>query len=43
VERADRALYEAKHCGRDRVEIDGSDARRISTIPADFLTTGPLH
>jgi diguanylate cyclase (GGDEF)-like protein len=43
VERADRALYDAKHSGRDRVEIDGNDARRVSTIPMDFLPSGPVH
>ena len=43
VERADRALYDAKHSGRDRVEIDGNDARRMSTIPMDLLPTGPIH
>jgi diguanylate cyclase (GGDEF)-like protein len=43
VERADRALYDAKHSGRDRVEVDGLDARRMSTVPMDFLPTGPIH
>ena len=43
VERADRALYDAKHSGRDRVEIDGADARRVSTVPMDFLPSGPIH
>ncbi|MES2992396.1 MAG: diguanylate cyclase [Pseudomonadota bacterium] len=43
VERADRALYDAKHSGRDRVEVDGNDARRMSTVPMDFLPTGPIH
>lgn len=43
VERADRALYEAKHGGRDRVEIDANDAGRASTIPADFMPSGPIH
>jgi diguanylate cyclase (GGDEF)-like protein len=43
TERADRALYDAKHSGRDRVEIDGSDARRVSTVPMDFLPSGSIH
>lgn len=43
VERADRALYDAKHSGRDRVEIDVNDARRLSTAPMDLLPSGPLH
>lgn len=41
--RADRALYDAKHSGRDRVEIDGDDAPRVSTTPMDFLPSGPIH
>ena len=41
VERADRAPYDAKHGGRDRV--DDSDARRITTIPMDLPPSGPLH
>jgi diguanylate cyclase (GGDEF)-like protein len=43
VERADRALYDAKHSGRDRVEVDGNDARRMSTVPMDLLPFGPIH
>ncbi|MBS0446608.1 MAG: GGDEF domain-containing protein [Proteobacteria bacterium] len=43
VGRADRALYEAKHSGRDRVEIDQGDARRIVTLPPDSLPSGTLH
>jgi diguanylate cyclase (GGDEF)-like protein len=43
IERADRALYDAKHSGRDRVEIDGNDARRVSTGPMDFLPSGSVH
>lgn len=43
VERADRALYDAKHSGRDRVEIDGNDARRVSTLPMDFQASGSVH
>ena len=43
VERADRALYDAKHSGRDRVEIDGVDARRITTLPMDLPPSGSLH
>jgi diguanylate cyclase (GGDEF)-like protein len=43
VERADRALYDAKHSGRDRVEIDDTDAPRVSTVPMDFRPTGPVH
>lgn len=43
VERADRALYDAKHSGRDRVEIDGNDARRVSTIPMDLMASGPVR
>jgi diguanylate cyclase len=42
VERADRALYEAKNGGRDRVEIDRADAMRL-TSGFDFLPSGPLH
>ena len=42
--RADRALYDAKHSGRDRVEMDGADAMRMSTIPTDLITLpGILH
>lgn len=41
--RADRALYEAKHSGRDRVEIDGVDALRLTTGPMDFLPSGSIH
>ena len=41
--RADRALYDAKHSGRDRVEIDGNDAPRVSTTPMDFLPSSPIH
>lgn len=43
IERADRALYDAKHSGRDRVEIDGDDARRVTTGPMDFLPSGSVH
>jgi len=43
IERADRALYDAKHGGRDRVEIDGNDAPRLSTLPMDLLPSGPMH
>ena len=43
VERADRALYDAKHSGRDRVEIDGNDAPRMSTIPMDIVVSGSVH
>lgn len=43
IERADRALYDAKHSGRDRVEIDGNDARRVTTVPMDFLPSGSVH
>jgi diguanylate cyclase (GGDEF)-like protein len=43
IDRADRALYDAKHSGRDRVEIDGSDARRVSMLPMDFVPSGSLH
>jgi diguanylate cyclase (GGDEF)-like protein len=43
VERADRALYDAKHGGRDRVEIDRLDARRMNTMPGDFQPSGSLH
>ncbi|MES2098336.1 MAG: diguanylate cyclase [Pseudomonadota bacterium] len=43
IERADRALYDAKHSGRDRVEIDGDDARRMTTGPMDFLPSGSVH
>jgi diguanylate cyclase (GGDEF)-like protein len=43
VERADRALYDAKHSGRDRVEIDGNDARRVTSAPMDFMPSGPIH
>jgi diguanylate cyclase (GGDEF)-like protein len=43
VERADRALYDAKHGGRDRVEIDRVDARRLNTVPGDFQPSGSLH
>ena len=43
VERADRALYAAKHSGRDRVEIDRVDAQRLAYAMTDFAPTGPLH
>ena len=43
VERADRALYDAKHSGRDRVGIDHADAARLSTVPMEFGPSGPLH
>jgi diguanylate cyclase (GGDEF)-like protein len=43
LERADRALYDAKHSGRDRVEIDFADRAGLSTMPVDITPTGPLH
>ena len=43
VERADRALYDAKHSGRDRVEVDRSDADRLSIIPTESVPPGQLH
>ena len=43
VERADRALYDAKHGGRDRVGIDADDALRLSTLPMDLLPSGSVH
>jgi diguanylate cyclase (GGDEF)-like protein len=42
IDRADRALYGAKHSGRDRVEIDDADASRIQP-GLDFLPSGPMH
>jgi diguanylate cyclase (GGDEF)-like protein len=42
IDRADRALYGAKHSGRDRVEIDDADASRIQP-GLDFVSSGPLH
>lgn len=41
LERADRALYDAKHGGRDRVEIDLVDRSGMSTVP--MVPIGPLH
>lgn len=43
LERADRALYDAKHSGRDRVEIDFADRSGLSTLPLDITPSGPLH
>jgi diguanylate cyclase (GGDEF)-like protein len=43
VERADRALYDAKHSGRDRVEVDRSDSDRLSTVPTESVPPGHLH
>jgi diguanylate cyclase (GGDEF)-like protein len=43
MERADRALYDAKHSGRDRVEIDFSDHSGMTTVPPDSKPPGPLH
>jgi diguanylate cyclase (GGDEF)-like protein len=43
VERADRALYDAKHSGRDQVAIDGDDAIRVSSLPMDLQPSGPIH
>ena len=43
IERADRALYDAKRSGRDRVEIHGADAGRISMLPPDHPPSGSLH
>jgi diguanylate cyclase (GGDEF)-like protein len=42
--RADRALYEAKHGGRDRVGIDGSESARmgLATEPGP-LPSDPIH
>ena len=43
LERADRALYNAKHSGRDRVGIDHADAVRLVGSGLDLLPAGPLH
>ncbi len=43
IHRADRALYQAKRSGRDRVEVDASDALRLLSVPQDSTLPGQLH
>ena len=43
VERADRALYDAKHGGRDRVEVHRGDTHRLGAAPTEPGPPGPLH
>ncbi len=42
VQRADRALYDAKQSGRDRVEVHAADQGRLIDQPADSTLPGAL-
>jgi predicted signal transduction protein with EAL and GGDEF domain len=43
VERADLALYEAKHGGRDRVASCRTDAAARTAASIVVVPSGPLH
>jgi diguanylate cyclase (GGDEF)-like protein len=43
LRRADRALYQAKRAGRDRVEVDTADAMRLSVAAIERTRPGALH
>ncbi len=43
LRRADRALYQAKRGGRDRVEVDAADALRLSATALEATLPGSLH
>jgi diguanylate cyclase (GGDEF)-like protein len=43
LRRADRALYQAKRAGRDRVGVDAADALRLTAATLDINRPGSLH
>ena len=43
VERADRALYQAKRGGRDRVEFHQRESASAGAATSEFAPPGPLH
>jgi diguanylate cyclase (GGDEF)-like protein len=43
IRRADRALFNAKNGGRDRVEVDAKDAMSLLLVPGEVTIPSKLH